>query len=229
MRACAAIVEEGRHMGKGARLRRARAAERTDDTAGAPSRAEVALLLEAVVAVGDAFGTRPKCAEAAAVLQGTARLLGYTLVPRPVSVLIHHEPSDTWAFMGPKASALIPLEGRPGVEDHRPGGQDNGHLVLTCDDPRFLLDPNLRQLRSYGIEAPSLAVRIASVEPTDGSWSVDHDGLRLQYILDEDNRVLLERYDELLQRYSSEAEYLARMLRAGASAADMRELLSSPS
>ena len=214
-------------MGKGSRLRRERAADREGGGASLPAtaRVPVEVLWEAVKAVGDVFGERPNCAEAAAVLQETASRLGYELTPRPVSVVVRHEATDTWAFMGPKASALLPDENRHQVEDLRPDGQDNGHLVLTCEDPRLLLDPNLRQLGSYGIDAPSLALRIKSTTPEDGAWSVDYEGLQLMYLLDEDHRVLLTNYDAVRRGFASEAAYLADMLRQGATADVMRTLL----
>jgi len=210
---------------KGARLRKQRASVQPAKPRVVLPRVPQDVLFEAVVAVGDAFGSAPRCAEAAAVLWETARLLGYALEVRPVSLLIHDETRDTWGFMGPKASALIPDEVRSDVVDLRPNGQDNGHVVLTREEPTLLLDPNLRQLASYEIAAPSLVLNIRSTHPEDGRWSAELEGLRLMYIDDPDNLALVARWDDVVRRFASESAYLAEMLRAGATADTMRGLL----
>lgn len=211
-------------MSKGKRLKRERSEAGTFSTIPVVSRAPLPVLGEAVIAVGDVFGTTPSCAKAAALLYETARLLGYQLVVRPVSVLAHHVPTDTWVFMGPRASEKIPDQARARIENRLPDGKDNGHLILTCDDPLLLFDPNIRQLGSYGLDTPSLIIRISSTHPDEGAWNAEHDGLQLQYILDEDNRTLVKRFDELVKGFASDAEILARMLRAGATAETMRSL-----
>lgn len=211
-------------MSKGNRLKRERSEAGNFSTISIVSRAPLAVLGEAVIAVGDVFGSTPNCAKAAALLHETARLLGYQLAVRPVSVLAHHIPTDTWLFMGPRASEKIPDRARARIENHLPSGKDNGHVILTCDDPLLLFDPNIRQLGSYGLDTPSLIIRIASEHPDDGAWIAVHDGLELQYILDEDNRTLIEHFDKLVKRFASDAQTLAKMLRAGATAEMMRQL-----
>jgi len=205
-------------VGKGSRLKVGRKHnESSGTTRSAESeplpRADLNLLLRAVEEVGAYFGTTPNCAAAAALLMETGRLLGYTLTPRPVSVLINYTPTDTWIAMGPLALAKMPRGVRENMEDFRPGGRDTGHLVLTNEDPQLLLDPNLRQLGSYGVPAPSIAMRISN--PNDSTnWAVDRDGLRIAYMLDESNRSLMKNFAELVRAAAPRARELVRALRA---------------
>lgn len=205
-------------MGKGKRLKATRAAR------GANARTPFELLQEAVEAVGDAFGEEANCADAAALLAAAGADLGFTLRPRPVSLVAHQPSSGDVAFMGPKASALIPPERQDDVEDLRPGGKDNGHVVLTLDDPAVLIDANLRQLGAFGIAAPSLVLKVKSVDPADGRWSARLEDLELLYILDDDHSVLIERFGEVKDAAGAEGKRLTEMLRAGMTAAQIRSL-----
>lgn len=207
-------------MGKGKRLK----AERSTVArpAAGQTRAPVGMLNEAVTAVGDIFGTEANCADAAALLVATARELGYELRPRPVAVFALKPSTGEFAFMGPKATALIPEHRKGAVEDMRPDGKDNGHLVLTSEDPLLLLDPNLRQLGAYGIEAPSVALRIKSTDPDSGDWQMKLADLDLVYILDESHTVLLERFNEVGEAAATDGKALAGLIRRGMSAAQIR-------
>lgn len=210
-------------MGKARRLKRERELGISLPRPVLP-RAPLSILHEAVVAVGDVFGSNAKCVEAAALLQETGRFLGYQLRVRPVSVIAHHTPTDSWAFMGPRATRQLPSEVRESLEDHLPGGKDNGHVILTSEEPSLLLDPNLRQLGAHGHDAPSLILRINSTNPDSGEWHATPGSWQINYILDEDNRVLVDQFDQVVRNLSSEAEYLAQMLRAGATAETMLQL-----
>lgn len=76
-------------MGQNAKIRKERAA-----AAKRPlPRVSLQTLQEAVEAVGDRFGEDNRCADAAAVLITVGKHLGYTLQPRPVS-LIAEQPSQ---------------------------------------------------------------------------------------------------------------------------------------
>lgn len=210
-------------MGKAKRLKRERMSSVFFRQPVLP-RAPLGALEEAVVAVGDVFGTTPRCVEAAALLQETARLLGYPLRVRPVSVIAHHVPTDTWAIMGPRATGRLSNEARAMTEDRLPDGKDNGHVILTSEEPCLLLDPNLRQLGASGWDAPSLILRINNTNPENGEWQAAPGDWHLTYILDEGNPVLVEKFDQVVRNLSSDAEYLARMLRAGATAEMMLQM-----
>lgn len=203
-------------MGKGKRLKLERA------EATAPM--SVDMLMLATELVGDAFGTRADCAAAAGLLMLTAQHLGFDLTARPVSLYARQPSSGTEAVMGPRATALVPESERDWLEDLRPEGVtgDPGHMVLTSEKPPMLLDPNLRQLGAHGIPAPSLAIRIKSTNPTDGGWTVDLPDLKLVYLVDDDNDALRPRYERAQREHSSDAERLARMIRSGMNAAQIR-------
>lgn len=215
-------------MGKAARLKADRRAkeqaisERLDTVAWTPTDpAPIEMLQEAVIAIGDVFGSVPACVEAAALLYLTAAELGYELKPRPVSVLAHAKRSGNTAFMGPKASAMIPPEAHSRVEDLRPSGVDNGHLVLTCENPSLLLDANIRQLSVMEIDAPSIMLRIRSTTPVSGDWSAEFGDLQILYILDEDNRALMKNWEETVDMHRGNATQLVEMLKLGMSADDI--------
>lgn len=205
-------------MGKGNRLKVGRRQNQNSDISHLAEserfpRADLNLLLRAVEEVGAYFGTTANCAAAAALLTETGRLLGYTLTPRPVSVLINYVPTGTWLAMGPLAMAKMPRAALDNMEDLRPGGRDTGHLVLTNEDPQLLLDPNLRQLGSYDVPAPSIAMRVSNLNDST-NWAVDRDGLRVAYMLDESNRSLMKDFAELVRAAAPSARELVRALRA---------------
>ncbi|MBT2475878.1 hypothetical protein J7E68_15170 [Microbacterium sp. ISL-103] len=209
-------------MGKAKRQKTERSAVKAIQTPQDPFE----LLQEAVVAVGDAFGEEPSCAEAAAMMVMVGRELGFALTPRPVSLLAHDHRTGDFGIMGPKATAMVPEGRRDQLEDLRPGGKDNGHLVVTLADPKLLIDANLRQLGKYGMPAPSIMMRIRSTEPESGEWAGRFGDLELLYILDEDHQPLLRDFDRLLDSYRDDARHLVEMLKAGMNADQVRTLLN---
>lgn len=212
-------LNQGGALGKGRRLKNGKT--------NIPQRS-FGMLEQAVIAVGDVFGTTPDCVKAAALLRETARLLGYQLRVRPVSVLAHHLPTNSVAVMGPKVTALLSDEQLATIENHLPDGKDNGHVVLTCEEPRLLIDPNLRQLGAHGLDAPSLMLRIQSTNPLTGEWIAAPKDWQIHYILDEDNRVLIDGFERVGSQLASDAKYLSDMLKGGATAETMRQLLVQP-
>lgn len=159
--------------------------------------------------------------EAAALLHLTAVELGYDLKPRPVSVFAYVRDSGNIAFMGPKACVMTPPEAHSRVEDLRPSGEDDGHLVLTCDNPSLLLDANTRQLSVMEIDAPSIMLRIRSTTLKSGDWSAEFGDLRILYVLDEGNRALMKNWEEIFDMHRGNAKQLAKMLKLGMSADDI--------
>jgi hypothetical protein len=127
--------------------------------------------------------------------------------------------------MGPKITALLSDNQLAEIENHLPGGKNNGHVVLTCEEPCLLIDPNFRQLGAYGFDAPSLIVRIQSTDPAGGEWIATPGEWKVHYVLDEDNRVLIDGFDEVVSQLADDAKYLANMIKAGATAETMRQLL----
>jgi len=185
-------------------------------------------LSEAIRAVGDAYGTKPDCAGVAALLKLTAGHLGYDLTPRPVALRATHIPSEQVFFMGPRATALIPESAKGRVEDLRPASTDTGHMVLTMNAPeKLMIDANLRQLGSYGVEAPSLVVRVQSTTPESGEWKVALEAfdMVLEYFLD-DNAALMGWYEEALVKHTGNALLLAEMVGSGMSSAEIGRRLT---
>lgn len=204
-------------MGKASRLRRERAI--AIEAAFAPG--TVQMLHAAAQAVGDVYGAHADCAAAAALLRLTADHLGFDLTPRAVSVYAHQASTNTFAFMGPKATAMIPEDKREGVENHFWEGKDTGHMILTSEEPRMLFDPNLRQLAGYGMEAPSLTLNTKSTDPEDGGWTAKLPDLDLIYMLD-GNTALWAWYEESLVSHAEDARALAGMIRVCQSSAQIR-------
>ena len=214
-------------MGKAKRLKAERK-QVTRERREPVERDVVGLLGIATEAVGDAFGQEADCAAAAGLLARVGELLGVTLTPRPVSLLAKDSGTGDVAFMGPRATAMIPEEARAKAEDLRPDGKDNGHLVLTLADPPLMFDPNLRQLGAWGMDAPSLAMRIGSVNPESREWGTRVGTLSLLYLLDEENDVLLERFEDVKSKSMQNAEALVSMLRMGYDADDIRQQMKRP-
>ncbi|WP_311214563.1 MULTISPECIES: hypothetical protein [unclassified Arthrobacter] len=217
-------------MGKNAKLRKERSKERAA-AATSPSRVPLEILQQAVEAVRDKFGTDNRCADAAAMLITVGKHLGYTLEPRPVS-LVAEQPSPAdpsimnMAFIGPAAEATLgEADRKKANKDQLEGGNSLGHLVLTCDDPPLLLDANLRQLEALGFYAPSLRAHIHTSHPKSGSWylPIGELDLDLSYILDEVASGLMENYDAAITDYSAEAHDLSTALLAGYTAKQIRD------
>lgn len=199
-------------MGKGARLR---AARRVQDDARTP----LEMLRQCVIAVGDAFGTWSMCVEAACVLQQVGELLGFDLEVRPVAVLMRDKANGYTAAMGTKAEAFLSKDFLGEVIDERPSDVGpTGHVVLTCADPLLLLDPNLRQVGRGGLDAPSIWMSIRSDHPGDGGWRYEDGNLLVVYLVDDEDRSLLENYDEVRQSWAGVAVALVQLVRAGATA-----------
>lgn len=205
-------------MGKASRNK----ALRKESVSGFSSRAPIEMLYEAVKAIGDAFGSAPDCAAAAALLKLTADRLGYDLTPRAVALVATQPSTGDVAFMGPRASTQFPEDQRHLIEDHRPDSKDTGHMVLTSEDPMMLFDPNLRQLGGFGIPAPSVAIRIKSVAPEEGVWTAHLQDLDLVYLLDESNTALRGAYERALVGHVPDADNLAKMLRKGITSDQIR-------
>lgn len=167
--------------------------------------------------VGLVLGTQPNCAAAAALMTEIGANLGYELLPCPVSVVAIEKASKTLLTMGPKANARFSDEARAKMEDLRPEGRDTGHIVVTSAEHLRLLDPNMRQLESYGVSAPSVMMRVNSVDPESGEWPFQWNGLQLWYILDEENRALIPTYEAARQELAARAKIIASDIRAGRS------------
>ncbi|EYT56662.1 hypothetical protein H490_0101565 [Leucobacter sp. UCD-THU] len=167
--------------------------------------------------VGLLFGIQPNCAAAAALTTEIGANLSYDLQPRPVSVVAVEKSSNTLLTMGPKANGKFSAEARARMEDRRPEGRDTGHLVVTSTEHLRLLDPNMRQLESYGVKAPSIMIRVKSVDPESGEWPFEWQGLQLLYILDEENRALIPAYEAARQDLAARAKIIAADIRAGRS------------
>jgi hypothetical protein len=189
---------------------------------------QLEMLGEATEVVGDFFGSQADCADAAAWLAATAKRFGVGLKPRPVSVIAKYWPTGATTVMGPAAIGLVPESERHRLKFATPGNENNGHLILTSSNPPLLLDPNLRQLATVGIPAPSVIMRIGSEDPANGGWHFEADGVDVDYLLDEENTILLERFDEAVIGYGPQADQLAAMLARGMTADDIRPLLGKP-
>ncbi|MCM0616462.1 hypothetical protein MOD31_10535 [Paenarthrobacter sp. TYUT067] len=218
-------------MGRNARLRKERTTERAAAATSSPSRASLEILQQAVEAVGDKFGTENRCADAAALLITVGKHLGYSLEPRPVSLVAEqpsqtHPPTKNVVFIGPAAVAKMSEEDKERAnKDQLDGGESLGHVVLTCDDPPLLLDANLRQLEAMGFYAPSLQANIHTNHPESGWWylPISELDLELFYILDDGANGLMENFDAAVTAASAEARDLATALRAGYTAKQIRE------
>lgn len=200
-------------MGKGNEKNAAHAAQRSSRAAAAVRPAADQELSAAVIVVGELFGIEPNCASAAALLAEVGAHLGYELRPRPVSVLVHDQATSSILAMGPKATAKLTAAQHESMENHRTKGKDTGHLVLTSDGPSLVLDPNMRQLGTYGVNAPSIIIRVKSTQPENGEWTFSTNGLSLLYLLDEENHSLLPLFEQT--RRDPNVVAIARMIGEG--------------
>ena len=184
-----------------------------------------AKLSTAIEVIGWVYGSYADCAAVSAFLKVTAAKLGYELTPRSVSLIANQPSKKNHAHMGPKATALIPESEQHRVEDYKPDGRDTGHMVLVSEDLMLMIDPNIGQLRGYGMAAPnSLAVAIESTEPASGEWLASAPDLRLVYMPD-DNPALWPHYEASLIDAEENAAKLAMFINRGFSAARIKTML----
>jgi hypothetical protein len=150
-------------------------------------------------------------------LQLIAAELGLDLEPRAVSLVATQLSTGDKAIMGPKALAMVPDGQRHLMERVSAWDVENGHMVLTSEDPRTFFDPNLRQLNGYGIPASNIAMNIQSTNPLDGGWTANLPDLQVVYLVDDDNTRLRSAYEEGLAEHQANAKAIARMLQDGLS------------
>lgn len=203
-------------MGKASRLKAERgAARRAKDVSGPEGKTPEEELGAAALVVGELFGTQADCAAAAGLLVEIAKHLGYSLRPRPVAALIRDRATNSFIAMGPKATKKL-NELQPGkVENHLPDGRDTGHIVVTSNDYRLMLDPNMRQLAGYGINAQSVGLRVNSVDPESGEWEYSDGTLDILYFVDDGNQTLIPRYEDARRESAAYAKVIAEGLRKG--------------
>lgn len=204
-------------MSKGKRLNQQRDAPAVSNSEGARRSVSEELCIATEV-VGRLFGIKPDCAGAAGVLAAIGEALGHRLRPQPVSVMGREVSTGHSFVMGPKARERLTAAQLEGMEDLLPDKKDTGHLVLISEDPQLLLDPNMTQLGTYGIEAPSVVIRLKSARPDSGVWEFESGELQLIYILDDDNEALLPRFNKIRDKSRFVASFVAQGIRAGASA-----------
>lgn len=159
------------------------------------------------------FGETPDCAGAAALMVAVGDELRIPLRARPVSVVVQNTDNGDMFFMGPKARLSLTAEQLARTEDLSSGGKDTGHMVVTSDEARLLLDPNLIQARAYGMDAPAVVMRVNSTDPASGEWFFRHAPFVVQYMLDEENRLLMPRFDSQRGEARAMARHIAERLR----------------
>lgn len=181
-------------------------------------RASLDVLQQAFSLVGERFGSDAKCVEAAAMLRGISKHLGYDLQVRPVSVGINDEVSGKSVCMGPKILASLTPEQRDAVHtDFLEDETSLGHVVLTNDSPALLMDPNLRQVNRMGVDVANLFVTIEDANPESGQWEVSGKGVAITYLLDPDASSLLENFEEYSAIEEADYRLIASALRRGQS------------
>lgn len=199
-----------------------------DKEATASAQAPLEVLGRAVEFVGDFFGTEPRCGNAAALMREIGRDLGYDLKPRPVSFIALKRSTGDRIITGPKAATKFDAEDLKQAETLGIIDPNNGHMVVTNEDPPLLIDANIRQLANGGMSVPSVIAMVESVYPESEDWKLDlTDDVAVWYLLDEDNRALLQGFDAVAASYQDLAPTYAKWLLAGATADQMiRQLLA---
>ncbi len=203
-------------MGKASRLKAERAATNettrvSADQNGNPEKE----LSAAVIVVGELFGVDTDCAAAAGLLAAIGEQLGHRLRPQPLSVIIREPETETLIMMGPKATEKFSAEQLATMENLRPRGRETGHIVVISDEHNLLLDPNMRQLGSIGVNAPSIIMRVRSTEPDSGNWQFRSDALEILYLVDNENQALLPRYEDAYRESHAYAQTIGEEIVAG--------------
>lgn len=153
------------------------------------------------------------------MLQGVVKHLGYDLEVRPVSLGVSDLVSNTSVVMGPKMLAGLTGEERKAMNIGNAADEVSlGHVVLTLNDPPYLMDPNLTQVTPMGINVPGIFVplEIADVVvPEDGQWRITTKDFDILYIPDEGARPLLKDFDNYKAFEEGDYRRIAVILRQG--------------
>lgn len=192
-------------MGKGNRNKASRE--------GGFEKTPIELLFKAFAAVSDLYGTETKCVEAAVLLHGIAKHLGYELKPRGVSVGVNDFASDRSVVLGTKIMEGMNPEVQAKAVDVLDGGENLGHLILTMDDPCYLFDPNISQVNKLGLNVPGICQPIKVTEGIYG-WELESKSFSINYALDDDSKLLTNFY-ALAARDDAEHREYAEILRSG--------------
>lgn len=180
--------------------------------------APLEVLHQAFNFVGDHFGTQTKCVEAAAMSYGVAKHLGYDLEVRPVSVGVDDYVSGRFACLGKKFQGSLSADQLKNTQKGDiPDEENYGHVVLTLDDPAYLMDPNLRQLNPGGVHVPNVFSKVDTAQPESDApgWEVSTNKFRVRYLLDEGARPLLENFHEFVAIEDADYRFIAKALRNG--------------
>jgi hypothetical protein len=182
-----------------------------------PPKASLEVLHAAFEFVGDHFGTETKCVEAAAMLHGIAKHLGYDLQVRPVSVGVNDLVSGNSATMGMKVQEGLAEEDLTNAVRRDPEDENYGHVVLTLEDPAYLIDPNLKQLNPGGVNVPNVFAKVetAHPDPENALWRIQNDAFDILYLLDDGARPLLEDFEKWVAMGDAECRQVANALRRG--------------
>ena len=216
-------------MGKGKRhkLKRSENLQRahlgTQEAPGKTRKAPLETLHQAFERVGQRFGTTTKCVEAAAMLFGIAKHLGYDLQLRPVSVGVTDRVSGKSVCMGPKILASLTQKQREALQGEQlSDGSNLGHVVLTLDTPALetpalLMDPNLRQVNRLGIDVPNVFAPIETASPEQGRWILNFERYEVTYMLDPGAMPLLKNFEEYSASEEEDYRNIANELWRGSS------------
>lgn len=200
-------------MGKGKRIKELRASR-------AKEKAPINVLHDAFLVVEDHYGTETRCVEAAAMLCGVGKHLGYELRPRPVSVAIKDHTTGNSMMLG---EAFLPNLTAEEVEaayaGNKLGSENLGHMIVTLDQPPLLMDPNLRQVASRGLMVPNTFTRVEATH-VDGDydnlgWEIGHEDYEVKYVVDSNASALLEDFEEFMALHDADYKEIARRLKSG--------------
>ncbi|WP_207346383.1 hypothetical protein [Arthrobacter sp. E3] len=192
-------------MGKGNRNKKGRR--------GGAEKAPIEMLFKAFLAVEDLYGTETKCVEACVMLYGIAKHLGYDLKPRAVSVGVHDFTSGVSVVLGKKILEGMSPEAQAAAVGVLDGDENLGHVILTMDDPAYLLDPNISQVKKLGANVSGICRPIRVTEGIYG-WELKEECFSIDYELNGSSKLLTNFY-ELAELDDAHHRETAGWLRSG--------------
>jgi hypothetical protein len=199
----------------------ARAANRVEKT-----ERQAKQLTELTNIIGELWGNRSECVEAAVLFVATAQRLSIPVEARAVSILAVDTTTGDVAMTGIAAATEAEQHfgatalGVPTDLSERSFARA-GHMIVTSDQLSMFFDPTFRQFSKNGLPDLIVAGKVAQTRPPSGRISVGlHNGrVQISYFFDDANTGWQDGVDAVTAGWASVADELASHIRSGGSAA----------
>jgi len=178
--------------------------------------------------IGNLWGQRRECVEAAALFAATASRLGIAVELRAVSILAIDTETHRVALTG--IAAAEDAEERLGAttfgapaDVSENSFERAGHMIVTSKHLSMIFDPTFQQFAAEGLPPTPIAGKVSDTHPEDQTLVIEMLNGRIEiiYYFDDANTGWQAGVIVAAPAWSLAAERLASHIRSGGSAAEM--------